>query len=164
MQFSEYAAKAKETAIYPEYLTVLYPTLGLVDEIGEFKEAVRVFEDPGSILKEGGDVLWYVAALVNDLGLMEQVQRTSCGRPSALDISAAKICGLVKKTYRDDEGTFRPEVKQEITELLSAIYMRLDDALVNSIGCTIEQAMEMNIEKLQGRKNRGTLQGSGDDR
>ncbi|HOK59354.1 MAG TPA: nucleoside triphosphate pyrophosphohydrolase family protein [Candidatus Dojkabacteria bacterium] len=82
MNFNEYQQKIKVTAQYPPSLRVIYPALGLGGESGEVLEKIKkvyrdkngVFtkEDIDSISKELGDVLWYVQALCNDLGISMQ--------------------------------------------------------------------------------------------
>ena len=73
--FDEYQEAASKTAIYPSQFKVMYPTLGLVGEIGEFSNKLKkVYRDSTIIdiddaLKELGDVLWYLSAIANDLGL-----------------------------------------------------------------------------------------------
>jgi NTP pyrophosphatase (non-canonical NTP hydrolase) len=77
MNFKEYQKAAKETAMYPEVYSVIYPTLGLNGEAGEVAEKVKKFLRDGTSLealrevlsKELGDVLWYVAAICSDLEL-----------------------------------------------------------------------------------------------
>ncbi len=82
MNFNEYQQKIRVTAQYPSNLRVIYPALGLGGESGEVLEKIKkiyrdkngVFnkEDIDSISKELGDVLWYVQALCNDLGISMQ--------------------------------------------------------------------------------------------
>lgn len=78
MDVNAYQAAAKETAIYPEDMGVLYTTLGLVGEAGEVAEKLKkVIRDHGGemddamraeVMIELGDVLWYVANLAHELG------------------------------------------------------------------------------------------------
>ena len=79
MDFNTYQEQAGTTAVYPESAKYIYPTLGLCGEAGEVAEKVKkVIRDNGGvfteekkreIVKELGDVLWYVAALLGDLGV-----------------------------------------------------------------------------------------------
>jgi NTP pyrophosphatase (non-canonical NTP hydrolase) len=81
MDFNEYQAKAKETAVYPrvQHMPFAYPTVGLSGEVGEVSEKIKkLWRDKGSVVtdefledikKELGDVLWYLSALSSDLGL-----------------------------------------------------------------------------------------------
>jgi len=79
MRMNEYQEKARETAIYKrkEGEITFYPYLGLGGEVGEVLEEVKKAErDEGGsitkerkerIVKELGDVLWYVTAIATDL-------------------------------------------------------------------------------------------------
>ena len=85
MNFTDYQASARSTAIYPNQgNNFVYPALGLAGETGEvcekLKKAIR--DDDGKITKEKhedlkkelGDILWYVAALCSELGIsMDEV-------------------------------------------------------------------------------------------
>ena len=82
MNFNEYQKIARSTAVYPEEYKVIYPALGLSGEAGEVAEKVkkivrgddRLNNVTSSIVMELGDVLWYVSALADDLGItLEQV-------------------------------------------------------------------------------------------
>jgi NTP pyrophosphatase (non-canonical NTP hydrolase) len=80
MEFDEYQKKAWETAIYPRKgNNITYPALGLGGESGEVLEKIKKIlrdeneeiseEKKDELLKEVGDVLWYLAALSSELGL-----------------------------------------------------------------------------------------------
>jgi NTP pyrophosphatase (non-canonical NTP hydrolase) len=78
MTIQEYSQKALSTAIYGEGDRIIYPTLGINGEAGEIAEKVKkILRDKNGVystetklelLKEVGDVLWYVNALCRDLG------------------------------------------------------------------------------------------------
>lgn len=83
MNFNDYQTQARQTAVYPDKgNNFIYPTLGLVDEAGEVAGKVKKFirdqhkytpgelneADRTELLKEMGDVLWYVANLTAELG------------------------------------------------------------------------------------------------
>lgn len=84
-----YSHYASQLAIYPQMSALVYPTLGLVGEAGEVAEKVKKLirdtvdldlrvldtdvehlehEIKIGLLKELGDVLWYVNAAARDLG------------------------------------------------------------------------------------------------
>lgn len=80
MDFKEYQEKAKNTARYPNIgSNFTYPTLGLASESGEvagkIKKVIRdkngVIDDDTriEIMKELGDVLWYLSQLATELNL-----------------------------------------------------------------------------------------------
>ena len=78
MTFAEYQVRAEKLAFYAHDMKVLYPTLGLCGEAGEVADKVKkVYRDNHGvfnadirkdILKELGDVLWYVTLTGSDLG------------------------------------------------------------------------------------------------
>lgn len=102
MNFTEYQSGAMKTAIYPEQLKVLYPALGLSGETGEVCEKIKkVFRDSkgiftpeskAEILKEVGDVLWYLSAICSDL---------------ELNFDDAAIVNISKLTSRLERGALR---------------------------------------------------------
>ncbi len=80
LTFEEYQRQASETAKYPKRLQNLeYPTLGLAGEAGEVANVVKKIQrDFGGKLTdeirvrlqdELGDVLWYISACADELGL-----------------------------------------------------------------------------------------------
>src|SRR3954454_19008489 len=80
MRFDEYQAEASATALYPKRLKNLeYPTLGLTGEAGEVANIVKKIQrDHGGVITdevrgklrdELGDVLWYISACADELGL-----------------------------------------------------------------------------------------------
>ena len=85
LTFEEYQQQASETALYPKRLENLeYPTLGLAGEAGEVANIVKKIQrDFGGKLTdeiraklkdELGDVLWYISACADELGLtLEQI-------------------------------------------------------------------------------------------
>ena len=83
MKFEEYQAEAKQTALYPNRLKNLeYPTLGLAGEAGEVANIVKKIqrdfggeitdEIRAKLKDELGDVLWYISACADELGLTLQ--------------------------------------------------------------------------------------------
>ena len=82
MTFDEYQKFARSTAIYPKECKVTYPTLGLCGEAGEVAEKVKKNIRDGKSLDgvglELGDVLWYISALADDLGVtLEEVAQAN---------------------------------------------------------------------------------------
>lgn len=74
MTFDEYQTQARATAIYSRDKAIVYPALGLAGEAGEVAEKVKKWIRDGNldrdaIIKELGDVMWYIAALSGDLGI-----------------------------------------------------------------------------------------------
>ncbi|UTN93066.1 MazG-like nucleotide pyrophosphohydrolase [Streptomyces phage Marky] len=81
MDFPQYQQGARETAVYPgqgQGAGLAYAALGLAGEAGEVANKVKkILRDRGGVLnaqtaaaiaEECGDVLWYLAALCDELG------------------------------------------------------------------------------------------------
>jgi NTP pyrophosphatase (non-canonical NTP hydrolase) len=95
----DYHKAAVATAVYPEFKLdkgdhlhqagqILYPVLGLVGEAGEVAEKVKkIIRDKGSeisnedraeIIKELGDVLWYITSIASKLNVgLDTVAQTN---------------------------------------------------------------------------------------
>ena len=167
---------------------------GLVEEVGEVFEAVRahlqvtsklsdsvatVFTERSgeqdAVLYELGDVLWYMTSLsmeVGDVLAMPEVwpeKNQSLGGPVVPAIEpevlmmacVAKLSGRVKKSLRGDKPLqdFAPAMKEHRDELLGLCAM-----VAANHGATLQRCADMNVKKLSGRFDRGSVQGDGDKR
>lgn len=75
----EYQAFVRSTKVYDKEYKLVYPVLGLVNEAGEVAGKIKKLmrDDNGQlsqerfedIISELGDVLWYVTAVADDLGV-----------------------------------------------------------------------------------------------
>lgn len=103
MNFSEYQKLSRRTAFYPNKdNNFVYPTLGLAGEAGEVAEKIKkVLRDKSGIVdktakndlvKELGDVLWYLSQIAAELGL------------SLDEIAEANIAKLADRQKRDRLG------------------------------------------------------------
>lgn len=100
--FNEYQHDAAKTAVYPEEVALLYLGLKLSGEAGEVGELIAKAyrDDEGFItaarkeklLKELGDVLWYVSELARRLGYM---------------LSEVAEANRIKLTDRADRGVIK---------------------------------------------------------
>ncbi len=79
MKLKEYHERSQARAIYPNRgNNIVYPILGLCGESGEAAEKVKKVlrdrdgnfseEDRRLIIKELGDILWYISAAAAELG------------------------------------------------------------------------------------------------
>ncbi len=88
LTLDEYQKEARKTAVYPRFekesgkmpvLPLMYPVLKLTGEAGEVSEKVGKLlrdkngaldpEDKAELVKELGDVLWYIANIAEELGV-----------------------------------------------------------------------------------------------
>jgi len=86
MTLNEYQELARTTTIYPDIFRMIYPALGLASEAGEVAGKVKKMirddncvltpERKADIVKECGDVLWYLSAVVGDMDMtLEEIAR-----------------------------------------------------------------------------------------
>ena len=76
---------------------------------------------------------------------------------------AGEVADKVKKILRDKNGLFDEESKGEIKLELGDVLWYISQ-LSSELGYELEEVAEANLKKLKSRKNRGKIQGSGDDR
>ena len=82
MDLDQYQEVASKTAVFPTDNSLMYLTLGLCGEAGEVAEKIKKhIRDSGSLqntypihykealIRELGDVLWYLANLANELNV-----------------------------------------------------------------------------------------------
>lgn len=72
---------------------------------------------------------------------------------------AGEIADKVKKLYRDDNPLAVKDMPKEIGDVLYALARLCDES-----GISLQDCLDQNVRKLTSRKERGVLQGSGDNR
>ena len=75
-----------------------------------------------------------------------------------LTSEAGEVAGKVKKLIRDGKGD-KKAIASEIGDVLWYCAM-----MAKEVGVPLNTIMQENLRKLQSRKERGTLSGSGDER
>ena len=86
----------------------------------------------------------------------------SAGSPYAfmgLIGEVGELYGAIAKAMRDDKEIDPEYVKKELGDILWFVA-----AITTDMNLNLSDVAQKNIEKLGGRKARGTIQGSGDDR
>lgn len=76
---------------------------------------------------------------------------------------AGEVQGKLKKILRDDAGVLSPEKRQAILDELGDVLWYVAN-LASELDAGLEDIAADNAEKLAGRKARGVLTGSGDNR
>ena len=128
-----------------------------------------IMERAENFLKEAGDVMWYISQLANLLGVRlsdcldrfkEEVIEGWVDKEDLLKVVflAGQIAGYQKKSLRD-KTDFRDKFILAIGGIIHRLY-----AIVGSNDTSFELVLQTNMEKLSSRKDRGVLQGSGDNR
>lgn len=174
MKLSDYVAAARSTAIYANRgKNPVYPILGLLGEVRELVEKIDEKNLPDAAL-ELGDVVWYLVAFCDELGL--DAERTLASsfekktEPSddprqlavGLLLSIAGAAEVIKKVV----GRGEPMTEKRTQTLFVTIQEvgSLMKLLASLLGTSIEEAMAANASKLLSRKERGVLKGDGDHR
>ena len=81
----------------------------------------------------------------------------------ALGGEVGEIADKVKKVLRDKRGNFfATDIHALCLELGDALYYMA--LLAKVLGYTFSEIAQLNIDKINGRMERGTLHGSGDER
>lgn len=175
MKAEEYYTKARETAKYP--IKTGYAFLGLVDEIDEVISLGKKPKDINALIKELGDVTWYIANICHDLNLSFTAVMNEASEQDGLPVPlfkedeyttylytafsrAAKTAGRAKKILRDGYSDQKvDQIKKHITYLTKCLI-----AAAAKHDIEIEEIFKVNIDKLFSRKKRGVISGDGDNR
>ena len=75
------------------------------------------------------------------------------------DVSAEAALIAARYNMGEDSSTLRTDLIKELGDVLWQV-----QACANVLGIRLELLAEKNLEKVHGRAERGTLEGSGDDR
>lgn len=74
-----------------------------------------------------------------------------------------ELAEKLKKIVRDNGCEFTPETKELVKKELADILWYLV-AIIDELGCSLDEIMELSLNKIQDRIKRGVLKGSGDNR
>ncbi len=100
----EYQEFVKSMKVYPEKHAIVYPALGLSGEAGEVAEKVKKWLrgdkelDKAEVIKELGDVMWYITSMADDLGYSLQ---------QVIDTNVAKLKSRAERGVRKGDGDNR---------------------------------------------------------
>ncbi len=76
---------------------------------------------------------------------------------------AGEVAEKIKKVIRDSAGAISDERKEELSKELGDVLWYAAN-LATELGLDLDAVAQKNIEKLQSRKERNALKGSGDNR
>ena len=76
---------------------------------------------------------------------------------------AGEVCEKIKKIMRDQKGFITQENEDELVKELGDVLWYVAN-IASEINRNLSEIAEVNLQKLEDRKNRGKLQGSGDNR
>jgi len=166
---SQYAEIINKTAIYPQEVNkfgIAYTWLGLNEEFKEFWEK-ETNQDKEGMLKEAGDVCWYICALCKETGIdFEQllthyikIIRYQLPKLTATELiyELLTFSGNVKKFYRDGKEININTLEYILREILDFVFENYEEEDIYII-------LQKNYEKLIKRRETNTLHGDGDNR
>lgn len=170
MNFKEYQ-KLAFTTCQESSKNMEYAVLGLQSEIGELFEKIELNADNKEIIKEAGDIPWYVALIctLNDIELEDiaevakekafgVIKHYHYSSMNKMIIESSNLCGIWKKQIRDGKHNIS-DIYCKLTSILAELF-----EVCKTLGFNIENVLQINIEKLFDRKKRGVISGSGDNR
>jgi NTP pyrophosphatase (non-canonical NTP hydrolase) len=189
MKFIEYQNEAKKTAVYPGRGTVrgqVYTVMGLAGEVGELANKVKKLmrEDTTTssedVLDECGDILWYVAMIIDELGIeqidsidltnIEQSKIEHGNIPMDVQFGEWLTFRLVGETA-DFVDTFMQCLEFPDWEFGRDLYpanvwliARFLAKIASVHGSNLSTVAESNIRKLASRQERNAIKGNGDHR
>lgn len=121
----------------------------------EFKEKISQLKLFEMDIKEYQGIIKKTAVFPAEIGL------TYC--TMGLCGEAGEVAEKIKKTIRDKEGKFTPEISLEIAKELGDVLWYIT-SLGNDLGFSLEEIANLNNEKTLSRKDRNVISGSGDNR
>ena len=80
-----------------------------------------------------------------------------------LNGEAGEVAEKIKKALRDNNGVIDEAKTYELAKELGDVLWYVSET-ASQLNLSLGQIAEINVEKLYSRKDRGALQGSGDDR
>lgn len=80
-----------------------------------------------------------------------------------LSSEVGEVCGKIKRVLREYGGAVNEEMRHELSKELGDVLWYLAQ-LSTEFGLSLDDVAIENIEKLQSRKRRGKIKGSGDNR
>lgn len=150
-----------------EGMKLVYPLLGIVGEYAELTQKIKSQAPclPEEIVKEAGDVMWYVVAFCIDAGISSHIvitDGTHIASPSEdlmIDFFGY-LSEAVKKYLRDGKSLDVDTVYSYLTFIVArVVYLAHKFA-----GADRNTILLTNMEKLRSRKARNVIHGDGDNR
>lgn len=168
MEYEDYKKFTQSMSIYPSVgSNFLYPALGLIEEL---LEAHRANTDE-ELEKELGDVMFYLTQLGNETGIYISYKAIWMTEENTAYSRIGQLAGKLKKSIRDHGWTVgNPPPKYFLdwyVDNVDYFYVMVSDlyySLVKDNPPSMEEILDINVAKLTSRKERGVLQGDGDDR
>lgn len=76
---------------------------------------------------------------------------------------AGEVADKVKKVYRDNDRRFDPEHREAIAKELGDVLWYLAN-VATDLGFRLSEIAQMNVDKINSRRERNVMHGEGDER
>lgn len=172
INYRTYEELAITTKCYDDKVALPYVVLGLVGEMGELYEKLQEEAEKDLIIKEFGDVLWYMAAIRIEFDLNEIENWPNynhwISNPMIIGSEIGKIAEQLKKYLRDDwKNDEIVEFSEKRKTIVQQSWKNLLQLLVNLAyrlfpDITMNELGQLNIDKLASRAKRNVIHGEGD--
>jgi len=180
MEIKDYPGWVEEKIITEGQARVQENILGLGGECGEVLEKVKklIRDDTRftneDIAKELGDILFYSVATANLFNFGTPLYEEARGDTSIKDTlvmdtalmfsTAGKVLGVLPQliTWDDDED-LAEDLVHKLQECIGELILWIIQ-VARHFDMTMQDIIDINVDKLDGREQRGTIRGSGDER
>ena len=165
MLLSDYEIKIVDFDKYPDASKPHIYFLGLGGEFGEAVEKVQTNQSEEEIIKEFGDVLWYLTRIASEYGFSIAELDKNKGEPTkvkTLNGAIGQILEFQKKVIRDKGGVKVNRDPVLYGRMLDVMYLFAKKSIL--FGHTLEEVADINYNKLKSRHERGAISGDGDNR
>jgi len=165
----------------------------IIEKIKQFIQSKgEVFDNfKLELTKEIGDLMWYISQLCTETGLElskvasqilknevdildkydEQIQNTQFNSIDIkleyicidMTITISKLVEKIKKIIRNKNGNFDIEDIDIINKILATVFSNIRELIV-LFSLSIKDILNLNIQKITSRLNRGVIKSEGDNR
>ena len=171
MEIKDYAAKCRTFVTMQDQDALRkYLQLGIIEEIGEVSGKIAkvirargaadfTHEEKEAIVKELGDVCWFVVVSCNQVEIIDWYIANNNGFETGDCFIKADFAELLRVLSIVAEQRNNDVNVSACYHALTIVY-----EIAKRLGYTLDEVMEKNIEKLTDRQARGVINGSGDNR
>lgn len=171
MKIKDYAVKCRTFVTKTDGDSLRqYLQLGIIEEIGEVSGKIAkvirargaadfTHEEKEAIVKELGDVCWFVVMSCNQLEIIDWYIENNNGFDTGNCFRTADYPELLRVL------SIVAEQKNNYVNVASCYHaLTIVYEIAKRLGYTLDEVMEKNIEKLTDRQARGVICGDGDNR
>ncbi len=116
-----------------------------------------------AVYPENAKVIYPALGLSSEVGEVAEKVEAAVSNTLKMVKHSGEIAGRVKKIIRDSDGIIDEDRQGEIAKELGDV-LWYAAALASDLGLNLGDIARANVAKLASRKERGKLQGSGDNR